>query len=115
MRDWLGEMISLCADGKIAEVPIGSMLFLGPTGSGQTRTGDAVAEALFSDPNAIVKIDCAEFRHSHEIAKLIDSPPGHLGHRETSPIRMKLQQIGVRCVFSMLKSGWSLVNCSPYG
>jgi ATP-dependent Clp protease ATP-binding subunit ClpA len=71
------------------------MLFPGPIGSGQTRTVDAVAEALFGDPNAIIKIDCAEFRHSHEIAKLIGSPPGYLGHRETSPIRMKLQQIGV--------------------
>jgi ATP-dependent Clp protease ATP-binding subunit ClpA len=115
MREWLSEMISLCAEGMIDKVPIGSMLFLGPTGLGKTRAVDAVAEALFGDPNAIVKIDCAEFHHSHEIAKLIGSPPGYLSHRETSPIRMKLQQMGVRCVFSMLKSGWSLVNCLPYG
>jgi ATP-dependent Clp protease ATP-binding subunit ClpA len=47
---------------------------------------EAVAEALFSDPRAIVKIDCAEFQHSHEIAKLIGSPPGYLGHRETHPL-----------------------------
>jgi ATP-dependent Clp protease ATP-binding subunit ClpA len=66
--------------------PIGTMLFLGPTGSGKTRVIEAAAEVLFSDPNGIVKIDCAEFQHSHEIAKLIGSPPGYLGHRETSPM-----------------------------
>ena len=63
--------------------PIGSFLFLGPTGSGKTRTVEAVAESLVGDPRAVVKIDCAEFQHSHEIAKLIGSPPGYLGHRET--------------------------------
>ena len=62
------------------------MLFLGPTGSGKTRVIEAAAEVLFGDANAIVKIDCAEFQHSHEIAKLIGSPPGYLGHRETSPM-----------------------------
>jgi len=44
---------------------------------------EAMAEALFGDPRACIKIDCAEFQHSHEIAKLIGSPPGYLGHRET--------------------------------
>jgi ATP-dependent Clp protease ATP-binding subunit ClpB len=66
--------------------PVGTMLFLGPTGSGKTRVVEAAAEVLFSDSNAVVKIDCAEFQHSHEIAKLIGSPPGYLGHRETSPM-----------------------------
>src|SRR5215510_13779287 len=66
--------------------PIGTMLFLGPTGSGKTRVVEAAAEVLFGDANAMVKIDCAEFQHSHEIAKLIGSPPGYLGHRETSPL-----------------------------
>jgi len=66
--------------------PVGTMLFLGPTGSGKTRVIEAAAEALFNDPNAMIKIDCAEFQHSHEIAKLIGSPPGYLGHRETSPL-----------------------------
>src|SRR5882672_6750450 len=66
--------------------PVGTMLFLGPTGSGKTRVVEAAAEVLFGDPHAIVKIDCAEFQHSHEIAKLIGSPPGYLGHRETSPM-----------------------------
>lgn len=66
--------------------PLGTMLFLGPTGSGKTRVVEAAAEVLFGDPHAVVKIDCAEFQHSHEIAKLIGSPPGYLGHRETSPM-----------------------------
>src|ERR1700752_2840669 len=66
--------------------PIGTFLFLGPTGSGKTRVVEAAAEVLFGDPRAITKIDCAEFQHSHEIAKLIGSPPGYLGHRETSPL-----------------------------
>src|SRR5881394_847066 len=66
--------------------PIGNLLFLGPTGSGKTRIVEASAEILFGSPRAFIKIDCAEFQHSHEIAKLIGSPPGYLGHRETSPM-----------------------------
>jgi ATP-dependent Clp protease ATP-binding subunit ClpB len=63
--------------------PVGSFLFLGPTGSGKTRMVEAAAESLMGDMRAVVKIDCAEFQHSHEIAKLIGAPPGYLGHRET--------------------------------
>jgi len=66
--------------------PIGNFLFLGPTGSGKTRLVEATAESLVGDARAVVKIDCAEFQHSHEIAKLIGSPPGYLGHRETHPL-----------------------------
>src|SRR5688572_31157157 len=66
--------------------PIGNLLFLGPTGSGKTRVVEASAEILFGSPRAFIKIDCAEFQHSHEIAKLIGSPPGYLGHRETHPL-----------------------------
>jgi ATP-dependent Clp protease ATP-binding subunit ClpB len=62
------------------------MLFLGPTGSGKTHVVEAAAEVLFGNRNAVIKIDCAEFQHSHEIAKLIGSPPGYLGHRETSAL-----------------------------
>ena len=65
--------------------PVGNFLFLGPTGTGKTRLVEAVAESLVGNPRGIVKIDCAEFQHSHEIAKLIGSPPGYLGHRETRP------------------------------
>ena len=65
--------------------PIASLLLLGPTGSGKTRIVEAAAEILFGSRNAIIKVDCAEFQHSHEIAKLIGSPPGYLGHRETKP------------------------------
>src|SRR5712691_2718591 len=63
--------------------PIGTFLFLGPTGSGKTRIVEATAESLLKNCRAVIKIDCAEFQHSHEIAKLIGSPPGYLGHRET--------------------------------
>lgn len=66
--------------------PIGNFLFLGPTGSGKTRIVEATAESLVKNPRAVIKIDCAEFQHSHEIAKLIGSPPGYLGHRETHPL-----------------------------
>ena len=66
--------------------PIGNFLFLGPTGSGKTRLVEATAESLLGDARAVIKVDCAEFQHSHEIAKLIGSPPGYLGHRETHPL-----------------------------
>ena len=66
--------------------PIGNLLFLGPTGSGKTRLVESTAESLLGDARAVIKIDCAEFQHSHEIAKLIGSPPGYLGHRETHPL-----------------------------
>jgi ATP-dependent Clp protease ATP-binding subunit ClpA len=66
--------------------PIGNFLFLGPTGSGKTRIVEATAESLLKNSRAVIKIDCAEFQHSHEIAKLIGSPPGYLGHRETHPL-----------------------------
>src|ERR1041385_2959581 len=66
--------------------PVGNLLFLGPTGSGKTRVVESVAESLFGDARACIKIDCAEFQHSHAIAKLIGSPPGYLGHRETHPL-----------------------------
>jgi ATP-dependent Clp protease ATP-binding subunit ClpB len=66
--------------------PLVNLLFLGPTGSGKTRLVEAAAEVLFGDRRAVIKVDCAEFQHSHEIAKLIGSPPGYLGHRETQPL-----------------------------
>jgi ATP-dependent Clp protease ATP-binding subunit ClpB len=66
--------------------PVGNLLFLGPTGAGKTRVVEATAEVLFGDPRAVIKLDCAEFQHSHEIAKIIGSPPGYLGHRETHPL-----------------------------
>src|SRR5947209_10831628 len=72
----------LCSPGR----PVGNLLFLGPTGSGKTRIVEAAAEILFGDARAVIKVDCAEFQHSHEMAKLIGSPPGYLGHRETHPL-----------------------------
>ena len=66
--------------------PLVNLLFLGPTGSGKTRLVEAAAEVLMGDSKAVVKVDCAEFQHSHEVAKLIGSPPGYVGHRETQPL-----------------------------
>jgi ATP-dependent Clp protease ATP-binding subunit ClpB len=74
-----------CAGLRSPGRPVGNLLFLGPTGSGKTRIVEAAAEILFGDGGAVIKVDCAEFQHSHEIAKLIGSPPGYLGHRETHP------------------------------
>jgi ATP-dependent Clp protease ATP-binding subunit ClpA len=82
VRTYQTHLAGLSPDGR----PIGNFLFLGPTGSGKTRVVEAAAESLLNNPRAIIKIDCAEFQHSHEIAKLIGSPPGYLGHRETRPV-----------------------------
>src|SRR3984885_2799092 len=75
-----------CAGLNSPGRPVGNLLLLGPTGSGKTRIVEAAAEILFGDARALIKVDCAEFQHSHEIAKLIGSPPGYLGHRETHPL-----------------------------
>src|SRR6266481_1202441 len=75
-----------CAGLNSPGRPVGNLLFLGPTGFGKTRIVEAAAEILFEDSRALIKVDGAEFQHSHEIAKLIGSPPGYLGHRETHPL-----------------------------
>src|SRR5580693_6513727 len=79
VRDYQTHVAGLSPVGR----PIGAFLFLGPTGCGKTRVVEATAQSLLKNPRAVIKIDCAEFQHSHEIAKLIGSPPGYLGHRET--------------------------------
>src|SRR5580700_434446 len=79
VKAYQANLAGLSPDGR----PVANFLFLGPTGSGKTRIVEATAQALFDDPRAVIKIDCAEYQHSHEISKLIGSPPGYLGHRET--------------------------------
>src|SRR5271169_6259037 len=79
VRTYQTYLAGLSPEGR----PVGNFLFLGPTGTGKTRAVEATAEALLGNPRAVIKIDCGEFQHSHEIAKLIGSPPGYLGHRET--------------------------------
>jgi ATP-dependent Clp protease ATP-binding subunit ClpA len=66
--------------------PVGVFLLLGPTGTGKTRTVEALAEALHGSPKNLLKVDCGEFQMEHEVAKLIGAPPGYLGHRETQPM-----------------------------
>lgn len=65
------------------EHSIANLMFLGPTGVGKTLSLEIMAEVLFGTKQALKKVNCAEFQHSHEIAKLIGSPPGYLGHRDT--------------------------------
>jgi CheY-like chemotaxis protein/DNA polymerase III delta prime subunit len=69
-----------------ADRPAGIFLLLGPTGTGKTRTVEALAEVLHGSAKAVLKIDCGEFQSDHEVAKLIGAPPGYLGHRETKPM-----------------------------
>jgi ATP-dependent Clp protease ATP-binding subunit ClpA/ActR/RegA family two-component response regulator len=66
--------------------PAGVFLLLGPTGTGKTRTVEALAEVLHNDGHKVVRVDCGEYQTDHEVAKLIGSPPGYIGHRETAPV-----------------------------
>jgi ATP-dependent Clp protease ATP-binding subunit ClpA len=75
-------IVGMCS----ADRPVGNLLFLGPTGSGKTYVVEVLAEALFGNPRAFIKVDCAEFQEHHEIAKLIGSPPGYIGHMHTPPV-----------------------------
>jgi ATP-dependent Clp protease ATP-binding subunit ClpA len=77
--------------------PLGVVLLLGPTGTGKTRTVEALAEVLHGSSKNLLKIDCGEFQMEHEVAKLIGAPPGYLGHRETQPM---LTQAKVNAVAS---------------
>jgi CheY-like chemotaxis protein len=66
--------------------PVGVFLLLGPTGTGKTKTVEALAEVLHGTEKNVLKVDCGEFQMEHEVAKLIGAPPGYLGHRETQPM-----------------------------
>jgi ATP-dependent Clp protease ATP-binding subunit ClpB len=82
--DAVTELYQIFLAGMAApDRPVGNLLFLGPTGSGKTYVVEVVAEALFGNPHAFIKVDCAEFQEHHEIAKLIGSPPGYVGHLHT--------------------------------
>lgn len=80
------QAFQICNSGLAStDRPLGSFLFLGPTGTGKTRLVEALAEIFFGDRRAMLKVDCGEFSHSHEIARLTGSPPGYLGHQDTLP------------------------------
>jgi len=82
--------------------PAGVFLLLGPTGTGKTRTVEALAEVLHGSPKNVLRIDCGEFQMDHEVAKLIGAPPGYLGHRETHPILTQQRLTGVTSEHSPL-------------
>jgi CheY-like chemotaxis protein len=73
--------------------PVGVFLLLGPTGTGKTRTVEALAETLHGSDRMLLRIDCSEFQEDHEVAKLIGAPPGYVGHRETMPF-LTSQRLG---------------------
>src|SRR5262245_27142519 len=75
--------------------PVGVFLLLGPTGTGKTKTVEALAEILHGTEKNLLKVDCGEFQMEHEVAKLIGAPPGYLGHRETQPMltQQKLKDV----------------------
>lgn len=81
------DTLTVANAGLAREVgPLANFLLLGPTGTGKTHTVETVAMAIHGSRKRLLKVDCTEFQHSHEIAKLIGSPPGYLGHRETSAV-----------------------------
>ena len=85
--------------------PVGVFLLLGPTGTGKTKTVEALAEILHGSEKNVLKIDCGEFQMEHEVAKLIGAPPGYLGHRETQPMltQQKLNAVtSERCSLSLV-------------
>jgi ATP-dependent Clp protease ATP-binding subunit ClpA len=85
--------------------PVGVFLLLGPTGTGKTRTVEALAEVLHGSEKCVLKVDCGEYQMEHEVAKLIGAPPGYLGHRETVPVlnQQKLNAVtSDRCSLSIV-------------
>ncbi len=85
--------------------PVGVFLLLGPTGTGKTKTVEALAEVLHGSEKSLLKVDCGEFQMEHEVAKLIGAPPGYLGHRETQPVltQQKLTSVtSEKCALSIV-------------
>src|SRR5271156_6839114 len=85
--------------------PVGVFLLLGPTGTGKTKTVEALAEVLHGNPKKLLRVDCGEFQMEHEVAKLIGAPPGYLGHRETQPMLSQQKLNGVtsdQCSLSLV-------------
>src|SRR5208283_3335347 len=85
--------------------PAGVFLLLGPTGTGKTRTVEALADVLHGSDKHLVRVDCGEFQMEHEVAKLIGAPPGYLGHRETQPMLSQQKLNGVtsdQCSLSLV-------------
>ena len=72
--------------------PIGSFLFLGPTGVGKTEVSKALAEAVFGDENAMIRVDMSEYMEKHSVSKMIGSPPGYVGHEDGGQLSEKVRR-----------------------
>ena len=72
--------------------PVGSFMFLGPTGVGKTETAKALAEFLFNDENAMIRLDMSEYMEKHTVSKMIGSPPGYVGHDEGGQLTEKIRR-----------------------
>lgn len=77
---------------KDPQRPVGSFIFLGPTGVGKTELSKALAEALFGDENAVIRIDMSEYMEKHTVSKLIGSPPGYVGYEEGGQLTEKVRR-----------------------
>ena len=77
---------------NVADRPIGSFLFLGPTGVGKTELSKALAEAMFGSENSMIRVDMSEYMEKHSVSKMIGSPPGYVGHEEGGQLSEKVRQ-----------------------
>jgi ATPases with chaperone activity, ATP-binding subunit len=93
--------VQMCQAGLAPEGrPAGVFLLLGPTGTGKTRTVEALAEVIHGSAKNILRVECGEFQMDHEVAKLVGAPPGYLGHRETHPILTQAKLSSVASEYS---------------
>ena len=77
---------------NVADRPIGSFLFLGPTGVGKTELSKALAEAMFGSEDSMIRVDMSEYMEKHSVSKMIGSPPGYVGHEEGGQLSEKVRQ-----------------------
>ena len=122
--EYIVPSIQLYRSGLAPEgCPVGVFLLLGPTGTGKTRTVEALAEVLHGSPHKVLKVDCGEFQSEHEVAKLIGAPPGYVGHSETRP-RLTQQELKLvtsedcelaLVLFDEIEESGSLARSTPAG
>lgn len=72
--------------------PIGSFIFLGPTGVGKTELSKVLADVMFGDPSAMIRVDMSEYMEKHSVSKMIGSPPGYIGYDEGGQLTEKIRR-----------------------